>query len=54
MWASTLLSPYLHPKLSSLGTELYKSPRVNAECTLVYIPSLVGGAYVWAAVLQKG
>ena len=48
-----LLSPYLHPKLSSLGTELYKSPRVNAECALVYIPSLVGGASVWAAVLQK-
>ena len=49
-----LLSPYLHPKLSSLGTELYKSPHVNVECALVYILSLVGGAYVWAAVLQKG
>ena len=24
---------------------------VNAECTLVYIPSLVGGAYVWVTVL---
>ena len=23
----------------------------NAECVLVYIPSLVGGAYVWATVL---
>ena len=54
MWASTLLSPYLHPKLSSLGTELYKSPCVNVECALVYIPSLVGGVYIWAAVLQKG
>ena len=51
MWECTLLSPYLHPKLSSLGTELYKSPRVNVECALVYIPSLVGKAYVWAAVL---
>ena len=30
------------------------SLRVNAECTLVYIPSLVGRAYVWAAILQKG
>ena len=38
-------------KLSSLGTELYKSPHVNARCALVYIPSLVGRAYVWAAVL---
>ena len=47
-------SPYLHPKLSSLSTELNKSPRVNVGCTLVYIPSLVGGAYVWAAVIQKG
>ena len=54
MWASMLLSPYLDPKLSSLGTGLYKSPCVNAECALVYIPSLVGGAYVWAAVLWKG
>ena len=53
MWANMLLSPYLHPKLSSLGTELYKSPLLNVECTLVYIPSLVGGAYVWAAVLRK-
>ena len=26
----------------------------NAGCVLVYIPSLVGGAYIWAAVLQKG
>ena len=26
----------------------------NVECTLAYIPSLVGMAYVWAAVLQKG
>ena len=26
----------------------------NVGCVLVYIPSLVGGAYVWAAVLQKG
>ena len=49
-----LLSPYLHPKLRFLGTELYKSPHVNARCTLVYIPSLVGGAYVWAAILRKG
>ena len=49
-----LLSPYLHPELSSLGTELYKSPHVNAGCALAYIPSLVGGAYVWAAILQKG
>ena len=54
MWASKLLFPYLHPKLSSLGTELYKSPRLNVRCALVYIPSLVGGAYVWAVVLQKG
>ena len=37
-----LLSPYLHPKLRSLGTELYKSPHVNARCALAYIPSLVG------------
>ena len=51
MWASMLLSPYLHPKLGSLSAELYKSSRVNAECSLVYIPSLVGGAYIWAAVL---
>ena len=51
MWASTLLSPYLHPKLGSLYIKLCKSPHVNAECALVYIPSLVGGAYVWAAVL---
>ena len=43
MWASTLLSPYLHPKLRSLVTELYKSPLVNARCTLVYIPSLEAG-----------
>ena len=26
MWASTLLSPYLHPKLSSLYSKLCKSP----------------------------
>ena len=25
--------------------------RVNAGCALVYIPSLVGGAYVWATIL---
>ena len=30
------------------------SLHTNAGCVLVYIPSLVGGAYVWAAVLQKG
>ena len=30
------------------------SLHVNAECTLVYIPSLVGGAYIWAAILRKG
>ena len=51
MWASTLLSPYLHPKLRSLGTELYKSPHVNVRCALVYIPSPVGVASVWAAIL---
>ena len=44
MWASMLLSPYLHPKLRSLGTELYRSPHVNVRCALVYIPSLVGSA----------
>ena len=26
----------------------------NAGCILVYILSLVGGAYIWAAILQKG
>ena len=51
MWASTLLSPYLHPKLRSLSAELYKSPRADARCELVYIPSLVGVASVWAAIL---
>ena len=30
------------------------SLRVNMGCVLVYIPSLVGGAYVWGTVLQKG
>ena len=30
------------------------SLRTNAGCVLVYIPSLLGGAYVWATVLQKG
>ena len=54
MWASMLLSPYLHPKLRSLGTELYKSPHANVRCALAYIPSVVGVASVWAAVLQKG
>ena len=54
MWASTLLSPYLHPKLRSLVTELYKSPLVNTRCALVYIPSLVGGAYVWAYCITEG
>ena len=28
--------------------------RTNARCVLVYILSLVGEAYIWAAVLQKG
>ena len=28
--------------------------RTNAGCVLAYIPFLVGGASVWAAVLQKG
>ena len=31
-----------------------ESLHVNAGCALVYIPSLVGGAYIWAAILQKG
>ena len=30
------------------------SLRTNVGCILVYIPSLVGRAYVWVAVLQKG
>ena len=30
------------------------SLHVNVECALVYIPSMVGRAYIWAAVLQKG
>ena len=54
MWASTLLSPYLHPKFRSLTVEFYKSPHANARCALAYIPSLVDVASVWAAVLQKG
>ena len=54
MWASTLLSPYLHPKLSSLGTELYKSPRVNARCALVYIPYLVGGPTYGLPYYKRG
>ena len=37
-----------------LSTANSASLRVNAGCVLVYIPCLVGGAYVWAAVLQKG
>ena len=47
------LSPYLHPKLSSLYSKLCKSLCVNAGCVLVYIPSPVGGAYVYTTVLQK-
>ena len=27
------------------------SLRTNAGCLLVYIPSLVGGPYIWAAIL---
>ena len=54
MWASTLLSPYLHPKIRSLTLELYKSSHTNAVCALAYIPSLVGVAFVWAAVLRRG
>ena len=49
-----LLSPYLHPKLRSLSAELYKSPHANARCTLAYIPSLVGVASIWGAVLRMG
>ena len=51
MWASMLLSPYLHPTFSSLTVQFYKSPRANVRCALAYIPSLVGVASVWAAVL---
>ena len=54
MWASMLLSPYLHPKFRSLTVEFYKTPCANARCALAYIPSLVGVASVLAAVLQKG
>ena len=49
-----LLSPYLHPKFRSLTVEFYKSPCANARGTLAYIPSLVGMASVWAAVLRSG
>ena len=28
--------------------------RTNAGCVLAYIPSLVDGASIWAAVLRKG
>ena len=49
-----LLSPYLHPKIRSLTLKLYKSSHTNAGCTLAYIPSLVGVASVWAAVLKRG
>ena len=34
-----------------LSMSNFASLRVNVECTLVYIPSLVGWAYEWAAVL---
>ena len=54
MWASTLLSPYLHPKIRSLTFEFYKSSHTNAGCALAYIPSLVGVASVWAVVLRRG
>ena len=54
MWASTLPSPYLHPKIRSLTLKLYKSSHTNAGSTLAYIPSLVGVASIWAAVLQRG
>ena len=40
--------------LRSLSAELYKSPHANVRCALAYIPSLVGVASIWAAVLQKG
>ena len=54
MWASTLLSPYLHPKIRSLTLELYESSHTNAGCALAYIPSLVGVASIWAAILRRG
>ena len=34
-----------------LSISNFASLRVNVECALVYIPSLVGGAYIGAAVL---
>ena len=40
-------SPLLVPQLQHVG----KSSHTNAGCTLAYIPSLVGVASVWAAVL---
>ena len=53
MWASMLLSPYLHPKIQSLTLEFYKSSHTNAGCALAYIPSLVGVASVWQQCMVR-
>ena len=46
----SLLTPYLN------CSQLWNSVRLrtNMGCILAYIPSLLGVASVWAAVLQKG
>ena len=47
MWANIFLSTYLLPVPSVLSCNL----RTNVGCVLVYIPSLLGGAFILAAIL---
>ena len=52
MWASTLLSPYLHPKLSSLYSKLYKSPCQCRVCIGLYTLSSRWGLCMGCCIMK--